>query len=124
MSAQAPAKNWKAPAYAAVAKYYAIEAERESFEGRLREAREEAEKLGVTFRYGSPDVSASEALLCPCGNVVALDYESRRAVRGPDGVLHCEPCRAKTTQAQQEDDANEKGLPKPVSPPPAEDIPF
>lgn len=117
-------KNWKGPAYAAIAKYYELEAERESFEERIRAAREEAEKLGVTFRYGSPDVGASEAVRCPCGNVVALDYESRQIKRGPDGVLHCQPCRAKTEQAQREDDAAAKGLPKPAPAPAPEDIPF
>lgn len=106
MSKQEPAKGWKPKAFAAIANFYKVLEERSTFEERLAEAREQCVRAGVEFssyRDDSPSVTATEAVVWPCGAVVPLDYDSRRLPRGPDGVLHCATCREKTTQAQRED---------------------
>ena len=100
-------KTWKGPAFAALAKLYEIEAERESYEGRLLQARAEAMRLGVSFQYGAPTVENVDALVCPCGALVPLDYSNDRLPR-IDGVLHCHPCREKAAAAAAHD-AKEEG---------------
>lgn len=114
MSAQEQVKGWKAAAYAALSKYYAIEAERATFEERLALARVEAEKVGVSFEYNTPRVeSADAALRCPCGTVIPLGYDEQRLARGTDGVLHCAPCREKTAAAVAADAKEEGRTPPP-----------
>jgi hypothetical protein len=92
-------KTWKAAAFAAVAKVY-------EFEGLLEQARADAMRLGVSYQYGNPTVENVDALVCPCGAFVPLDYANERVPR-IDGVLHCQPCREKAAAAQH--DANEEG---------------
>lgn len=127
-------KNWKGRACTALAKFYAVKAEQEEFESKLEAAREECRKAGITFRYSEsdPDMpNATEALGCPCGTVVPLDWDNTKLPR-QDGVLYCAACREKSAKAAREDaiasglpDPALKTAPKPVTPPaPAEEIPF
>jgi hypothetical protein len=136
---QENAKGWKPKAYAAISKFYKVLEERATFEERLDEARAACVRAGVEFssyRDNSPTVTTDDAVVCPCGSIVPLDYEARRLPRGPDGVLHCAACREKTQQVQRDDAASaavattEKpstlAPPSPVAPvgPRHEDVPF
>jgi hypothetical protein len=70
-----PMKNWKAGAFAALAEYYKVEAERAAFEERLEQAKQNCIKAGVTWRYGGPEVDRSDsAYACNCGAVVTYGY--------------------------------------------------
>lgn len=116
MSTQPKAQGWKPKAYASIAKYYALLEEEASFKQRLEETQLECEKLGVDFRYGGPQVNGEDALICPCGTIVALSYENDRAPR-VDGVLHCAPCREKSREAAKQDAKEEARV---LPPQPAE----
>lgn len=106
--AQPALKNWKGKAYAAIAKYYEVEAEREAFEAKLEAAKQEAIRAGVEFRYGNPDVRGIDAVACACGAVVPLDYSERLGSR----VFTCDACTEKTRAAVEQDEA-EEALPPP-----------
>jgi hypothetical protein len=104
-----PLKNWKSPAYQALAEYYKVEAERANFEERLDAARQAAERAGVSFRYGTPTVdSTPEAYLCSCGTVMPRGYSD--PIRE-----YCVECVAKTAAAV-EADAKLEGRPVPPAP--------
>lgn len=112
-----PLKNWKAAAFQALADYYKVEAERQSFEERLEKARADAERAGVSWRYGSPSVEhAHEAYACACGAVVVRNY-------GDPVPQHCATCIEKT-RAAVEADAKLEGREPPPGPPAKEDSPF
>lgn len=126
-----PIKNWKAGAYAALAEYYKVEAEREGFEERLEKARRNAERAGVSFRYGSPTVHNDTAYACNCGAVITYDYGATIPA-----THTCAECREKAATAARED-AIAEGRPDPAAPipkpgaapstppaPPTDDIPF
>jgi hypothetical protein len=120
VSAQ-PLKNWKAGAYAALAEYYKVEAEREGYEARVEKARRDCERAGVTFRYGGPSVESSDAAYaCNCGAIVTYYFGAKL----PETHV-CAECREKSSAAAAEDAALEgrPGAAKPT-PPPAEETPF
>jgi hypothetical protein len=121
---QKPLKGWQAAAHGALAKYYTVLAERETYEVRLEAAKAEAERAGVSFRFGEPKVDAGEeALRCPCGAVVVLDYY-RRADRDSKATIHCQPCRDKSAEAAAQD-AELEGTPLPAQKPGSDaEIPF
>ena len=118
-----PIKNWKAGAYAALAEYYKVEAEREGFEERLEKARRNAERAGVSFRYGSPTLHNDTAYACNCGAVITYDYGATIP------TTHvCGECREKASEAARQDAALEgrpgAAKPTPAAAPHPEDIPF
>ncbi len=130
-----PLKNWKAGAYAALAEYYKVEAERASFEERLEQAKVACIRSGVSFRYGHPEVPHDDAYACNCGAVVTYDW----TVKTKPETHVCAACREKTEAAVRADQAEEARRaktensgdvhpPGPVLPappkPPVDDIPF
>jgi len=103
VSGAGPLKNWKIAAYAALAEFYKVEAERATFEERLEEAKRVAARAGVSWRFGGPSVeNVSEAYACVCGAVIAIFYGDARPV-------HCRECVEKTRLAV-EADAKEEAL--------------
>lgn len=111
----APARDWKSKAFAAMAKLYQLREERETFAQRVRDALLECERAGCTVdrRWSSdpePSVDGADAVLCACGAVIALTYEVRDRPR----PLSCRTCIGAASTAVAADAAIEKGLPIPT----------
>ena len=98
-------KGWKPKAFDALAKYFALLEERESYEARIEEAQRACERAGVRFRYGSPEVPTSnEAYACACGTVIPDDYDTMMFLKKhPGAQLYCNACREKSAAAAKED---------------------
>lgn len=122
-----PLKGWKARAFESLAEYYKLLEEKASWEERIEASQRKCERSGVRFRYGGPEVPSSNlAFLCPCGSVVAEDYDVMKLRQAnPDVVVHCDDCREKSRTAAREDAALEGrvAVPETKTPPP-EEIPF
>lgn len=108
--------TWKANAFTALAKYFEVLAEKESWEQRIEAAKKEAQRAGVNFRWNdAPEVpSGNTAYVCACGCIVASDYDLdqwRKA--NPLGVITCPACREKASAAAEADAKLEAAPPSP-----------
>lgn len=108
----APVREWKSKAFAAIAALYKLREERATMDDRITEALAACERAGCTVdrRWGSepdPSIEGQEAVSCGCGAVIALTYTTRELPR----PLSCRFCNDAARIAVATDAALEKGLP-------------
>lgn len=102
-------RNWKGPAFGALAALHKLYEERATIDERITKAIAECERLGCTVerRWGEPEVSvdsARDAVACSCGAIIPLTYERRDAQK----PLSCRSCFEEGARQVLEDQRLEK----------------